>query len=215
MENKEILRNLSLMLITDRSLCKFPFMTTIKMALEGGVGTVQLREKNISARELYYLAEELKKLTSEYHANLIINDRVDIAIAAEADGVHLGWKSLPIAIARKAIGFEKKVIGVSIHNRQEALEAQEQGADYITFGPVFATPSKAGILSPTGPEAIKELKTDISIPVIALGGINEKNAGKVLEEKADGVAVISNIMKADSPEFAAKILYKKVIKALG
>src|SRR3990170_5745010 len=199
---KQLINNLSLILITDRNQCKHPFIDTISLALKGGIKTVQLREKGLPTHELYSFACELRKLTSDFKANFIINDRVDIALAVEADGVHLGWESLPFGIVRKLLGFEK-LIGVSTHNRQEALQAQDNGADYITFGPVFDTPSKAGLLDPTGPEEILKIRSEIRIPVIALGGISEKNIEAVLHSGADGIAVISSIMQADNPEGAA------------
>ncbi len=207
---KRLIDNLSLVLITDRNHCKQPLIDTISFALKGGVKTVQLREKGLATHELYSIACELRKITSDFKANFIINDRVDIALAVEADGVHLGWQSLPFGIVRKLLGFEK-LIGVSTHNRQEALQAQEYGADYITFGPIFDTPSKAGLLKPTGVEAIQKLKKEINIPIVALGGINENNAEAVLDGGADGIAVISSIMQADNPEGAAKCLFNKII----
>src|SRR3989339_679301 len=210
MSDKERLSNLLFTLITDRNHCKQPFIDTIRSALKEGVKTVQLREKGLSTHELYSLAYELRKTTSEFKANFIVNDRVDIALAVEADGVHLGWQSLPFGIVRKLLGFEK-LIGVSTHNRQEALQAQSWGADYITFGPVFDTPSKAGLLKPTGVEEIQKLKKEINIPVVALGGINERNVEAVLDGGADGVAVISSIMQADNPEDVARCLCNKIV----
>jgi len=210
MVTREQISNLALMLITDSSLCKQPFLNTVKLALKGGIKTVQLREKRLATHELYSLACELRKITSDFKANLIINDRVDIALAVEADGVHLGWQSLPFGVVRKLLGFEK-LIGVSTHNRQEALQAQDNGADYITFGPVFDTPSKAGLLKPTGVEEIQKLKKEIHIPIVALGGINGKNVENVLTGGADGIAVISSIMQADDPEDAARGLCKKIL----
>ena len=210
MRNKERLNNLFFTLITDRNHCKQPLIDTISFALKGGVKTVQLREKGLATHELYSLACELRKITSDFKANFIVNDRIDIALAVEADGVHLGWQSLPFGIVRKLLGFEK-LIGVSTHDRQEALQAQEYGADYITFGPVFDTPSKAGLLKPTGVEEIQKLKREIHIPVVALGGINERNVEAVLEGGADGIAVISSIMQAENPEGAARCLSKKIL----
>lgn len=209
--DRKYIDNLSLVLITDSNQCKQPFLKTIELALSGGVRTVQLRERGLPTGELYSLASELRKITSDFKANLIINDRVDIALAVEADGVHLGWQSLPFGLVRKLLGFEK-LIGVSTHNRQEALQAQSCGADYITFGPIFDTPSKAGILKPTGVEEIQKLKREIHIPVVALGGINERNVEAVLDGGADGIAVISSIMQADDPEGAARCLCNKIVK---
>ena len=209
MANKKLIDNLFLTLITDISQCKQPFLDTIKLALKGGVRTIQLREKGLATSELYSLAYELRKITLVFQSNLIINDRVDIALAVEADGVHLGWQSLPFDAVRKLISSEK-LIGISTHNRQEALQARNIGADYITFGPIYDTPSKTGILEPCGPEKILELKKEIKIPIIAIGGINEKNVEAVLNEWADGIAVISSIMNAHNPEEAARCLYKKI-----
>ena len=209
MRDKERLNNLFFTLITDRNHCKQPLIDTISFALKGGVKTVQLREKGLATHELYSIACELRKITSDFKVNFIVNDRVDIALAVEADGVHLGWQSLPFGIVRKLLGFEK-LIGVSTHNRQEALQAQEYGADYITFGPIFDTPSKAGLLKSTGVEAIQKLKKEINIPIVALGGINENNAEAVLDGGADGIAVISSIMQADNPEDAARCLCNKI-----
>ena len=210
MSDKERLSNLLFTLITDRNHCKQPFIDTIRSALKEGVKTVQLREKGLSTHELYSLAYELRKITSEFKANFIVNDRVDIALAVEADGVHLGWQSLPFPVVRRLVGSER-LIGVSTHNRQEALQAQEYGADYITFGPIFDTPSKAGLLKPTGIEEIRKLKKEINIPLVAVGGINEKNVESVLNGGADGIAVISSIMQADNPEDAARCLCNKIV----
>src|SRR3989339_974197 len=210
MLKEQLINNLSLILITDRNHCKQPFIDTIRSALKGGIKTVQLREKGLSTFELYSLACELRKITSEFKANFIVNDRVDIALAVEADGVHLGWQSLPFPVVRRLVGSER-LIGVSTHNRQEALQAQEYGADYITFGPIFDTPSKAGLLKPTGVEEIQKLKNEIDLPIVAVGGINEKNVESVLNGGADGIAVISSIMQADNPEDAARCLCNKIV----
>src|SRR3989338_10358226 len=175
MRDKERLNNLFFTLITDRNHCKQPFIDTISLALKGGIKTVQLREKGLATHELYSIACELRKITSDFKANFIVNDRVDIALAVEADGVHLGWQSLPFPVVRRLVGSER-LIGVSTHNRQEALQAQEYGADYITFGPIFDTPSKARFLNPTGPEEIRKLKNKVEIPVITLGGINKNRS---------------------------------------
>jgi len=201
----------SLMLITDRNLCKRPFLETVASALRGGVKSVQLREKGLATCELYTLANELRKLTSDFGAELFINDRVDIALAVSADGVHLGWQSLPVPVVRGLLGV-KKFIGVSTHNRQEALQARDDGADYVTFGPVFYTPSKADILVPVGIEALRKLKDEIHLPIVALGGINEGNVETVLNSGVEGIAVISSILGADDAEKASKGLLYKIMK---
>ena len=202
---------LSLILITDRTLCKRPLLETVASALKGGVKAVQLREKGLSTRELYTMANELRKMTADFGAGLFINDRVDIALAADADGVHLGWQSLPVPVVRGLLGV-KKLIGVSTHNRQEALQAWKDGADYITFGPVFYTPSKAGILDPVGVEALRGLKDEVHAPIVALGGINEGNLEAVLESGVEGIAVISSILSADDAEKASRGLFGIILK---
>ena len=211
MAPRQIPGNLSLMLITDRNLCKQPFFDTIISALKGGVRAVQLREKGLATRELYSLAVELRKITLDFHACLIINDRVDIALAVEADGVHLGWQSLPFGVVRRLLGDER-LIGVSTHSREEVLQAQGLGADYVTFGPVFDTPSKRGLLVPVGAEMIRSLKDEARLPVIAVGGINKGNVESVLREGADGIAVISGILQAADPRTEAVLLCEKIEK---
>lgn len=202
---------LSLILITDRTLCKRPFLETVKSALKGGVKAVQLREKGLATRELYALANELRKMTSDFGAGLFINDRVDIALAADADGVHLGWQSMPVPVVRGLLGV-KKLIGVSTHNRREALLAWNDGADYVTFGPVFHTPSKAGILDPVGVEELRGLKDEVHTPIVALGGIHEGNVETVLDSGVEGIAVISSILSADDAEKASRGLFDKILK---
>lgn len=202
---------LSLILITDRTLCKRPLLETVLSALKGGVKAVQLREKGLPTRELYALANELRRMTSDFSAGLFINDRVDIALAADADGVHLGWQSMPVPVVRGLLGVTK-LIGVSTHNRREALQAWKDGADYVTFGPVFHTPSKAGILDPVGVEALRGLKDEVHAPIVALGGIHEGNVEAVLESGVAGVAVISSILSADDAEKASRGLLDKVRK---
>ena len=140
----------NLYLITDRKqTCGRPLLDVVEEALKGGVRAVQLREKDLTSRELYELAYEMRKLTSRFNARLFLNDRLDIAMAVEADGVHLGINSIPVYKARKVLG-EQKLIGVSCHNQVNAITAQEKGADFITFGPVYYTASKAAYGEPLG-----------------------------------------------------------------
>ena len=141
----------------------------------------------------------------EKEALFLINDRIDIALAAGADGVHLGWQSVPADEARKLTG-NKFIIGVSTHSLKEALRAQKEGADYITFGPVYQTPSKEGLVDFKGPGAVKRVREKINIPLIAIGGIKEVNARDVVLMGADGIAVISAIMADGKPYMAARRL---------
>ncbi len=200
------LEKLRLTLITDRSVSSLPPMQVVRRALAGGVTTVQLREKDLDSRNMYFLASELRNMTNQYGANLIINDRVDIALAVGADGVHMGKNSMPIMDARRLLGRDR-LIGFSAHNVQEAVGAEENGVNYITLSPIYQSPGKG---RPIGPVAVATVKVCLRIPVIALGGINEDNVDDVLSNKADGVAVVSAIMATDDPRAASERLRQKL-----
>jgi thiamine-phosphate pyrophosphorylase len=202
-------KGLGFILITNRKICEAKLVDIISQAIDGGVETVQLREKDLSSVELYVLASEIREITMEKGANLIINDRVDIALAVDADGVHLGWKSLGIGLVRKMIGHDK-LIGFSAHNLQEAKKAEDSGADYVTISPIFDTVYKDYFVEPLGTEKIGKIKEEIDIPVIALGGINENNVNGVLENGAYGIAVISAILQSEDPRQSANRLYKEI-----
>ena len=196
----------NLYLITDRQQTSGrDLLQVVERALRGGVRAVQVREKDLTSRELYESTYELRKLTARYDAKLFVNDRVDIALAVEADGVHLGNNGIPIYRARKILG-EKKLIGVSCHNQISAITAQEKGADFITFGPVYYTQSKAVYGKPVGLERLEEVANLLQIPIFALGGVNSANAREVLDHGAFGIAMVSAILKADDPQEAAKEL---------
>jgi thiamine-phosphate pyrophosphorylase len=196
-----------LYLITDRRQVKGGnLVQTVEQALRAGVRAVQLREKDIFSRELYELAFELRKLTSRFDAKLIINDRADIALAVDADGVHLGGDSIPLHRMRRILGPEK-LIGISCHNQVSAIAAQENGADLITFGPIFHTPSKAQYGDPVGLEKLEIVTTLLKIPVFGLGGIKRDNIPSVAAAGAHGIAMISAILAAESPgDSTAEIL---------
>ncbi len=202
-------KGLGFVLITNRKICKAKLTDIISKAIEGGVETVQLREKGLSAVELYNLASEIREITQKQGASLIINDRVDIALAVDADGVHLGWKSLDIDTVRKIIG-QDKMIGFSAHNLKEAEKAENSGADYVTISPIFDTSYKDYFIRPLGTEEIVRIKEQIDIPVIALGGIKENNVSSVLENGADGIAVISSILQSENPRQSANRLYREI-----
>ncbi len=192
-----------LYLITDRKQVHGAnLFQVIEKALKGGVKAVQLREKDLSSQALYAAACEMRVLTSRYGARLFINDRVDIALAADADGVHLGVESIPVAAARKVLG-PGKLVGVSCHDRQSALKAEQYGADFITFGPVYPTPSKARYGEPVGRLKLAETTKVLRIPVFALGGVNLSNAREVLTCGAHGIALISAVIAAEEPEVEA------------
>jgi len=191
-----------LYLITDRKVATKPLPEAVRLALEGGVKAVQLREKDLPVRELLSLAKELRAITREYGAKLFINDRVDVAVAVGADGVHLGGQSMPVDAVRKVVGKVMK-IGVSTHSGEEARAAEAGGADFITFGPIFETPSKAKYGIPVGIDAIKKLKNEVDAPIFALGGINSGNVNHVVVSGASGIAMISAILAAPDIKEAA------------
>ncbi len=205
------IRGLDFVLITDRKVCDIKLTDIIKQAIEGGIGTVQLREKDLCTGDLYSLAKEIRGITNEKGVNLIINDRVDIAIAVNADGVHLGWQSLEIGIVRKMVGSDK-LIGYSAHSLEEAERAENSGVDYISISPVFDTVKRDYFIKPLGVGEIVKIKERINIPVIALGGINENNVSKVLNNGADGIAVISAILQSGNPGQSANKLYNEITR---
>jgi thiamine-phosphate pyrophosphorylase len=197
-----------LYLITDRHQTSGrSLIDIVKEALAGGVKAVQLREKDLPIRELLLLAEEMRKITKEAGALLFINGRIDVTMAVEADGIHLGQSDLPVDVARNIVG-NRFMIGVSTHNLIEAKEAETGGADFITFGPVYETPSKLKYGKAIGIEALKEAKGGVSIPVYAIGGIKSGDIKQILEARADGVAIISAIIGAKEPKKAVEELLK-------
>jgi thiamine-phosphate pyrophosphorylase len=199
-----------LYLITDRKQMHMPLPEAVRLALEGGVRAIQLREKDLPIRELLALGRELRSLTKEFGARLFINDRFDVAVAAEADGVHLGQQSMPVSAVRKIAG-QGMMIGVSTHNLYEAKDAEAGGADFITFGPVFSTPSKLQYGAPLGLEALAAVKQRIRIPVFGLGGIKPGSLSSVLQAGADGIAMISAVFAADDIRKAARTILDKVV----
>ena len=195
----------SLYLITDRNQVADgnTGRSAIESALQGGVKAVQLREKDLSSDELLPMAQNLRDLTRRYEAQLLINDNVDIALTVEADGVHLGGHSQPTDIVRGLIGRDK-LIGVSTHSKNEIKQAAELGADFVTFGPVYETPSKAAFGPPQGLQSLSEACQNSTIPVFALGGITPERATDVLQAGAKGIALISAIIAKPTPREAAQ-----------
>jgi thiamine-phosphate pyrophosphorylase len=195
-------------LISDRKI--FPntdsMLFAIEKALKAGIKAVQLREKDLPTRTLLDLSYKMRELTSRYGARLFINDRVDIAMCVNADGVHLGQSSIPIYAVRRMLdncGLPF-LIGLSTHNIKEALEAVEGGADFITLGPIYKTPSKIQYGEPLGISTLKDIAREISIPVFAIGGIKSSNTKEVIDAGAFGVAVISGILGERDIESAVK-----------
>ncbi len=193
-----------LYLVTDRAqTLGRDLLWVLERALEGGVRGVQLREKDLGGKELFLVAEAVRKLTRRYRAALLINDRIDVALAIDADGVHLGGESFPVARARELVGAEK-IIGVSTHGLEEARAAQAQGADFIVFGPVYFTPSKANYGAPQGLMKLKKIVEKTPIPVYAIGGIKAEHIPEIKETGVRGIALISAVMSASDPKVAAE-----------
>lgn len=171
--------------------------------LDAGVTLVQLRAKELSPAEFFVLAKEARALTRDAGATFIVNDRADIALSVGADGVHLGQEDLPLAAARKLLGREK-IIGISTHDLAQAREAETGGADYIGFGPIFGTATKATGYAPRGLEMLREVRAAVKIPIVAIGGIKESNVAEVWEAGADAAAIISDLMGAEDVGKKAK-----------
>ncbi len=196
--------------VTDRAAARGrDIVEIVARALEGGVGAVQLREKEMPGRPLLELAEALRRVTAEAGAKLLVNDRADVALAAGADGVHLGTASYGPAAARRLLG-PTALVGCSTHSLRELREVQEGGADFVTFGPVFDTPSKRRYGPPLGLAALAEACRTATVPVFAIGGVGVRNAGDVLRAGARGIALISEIAAADNPAEAARSLREAV-----
>ena len=204
----------SLYLVTDRSLSKGRSNRAIvEAAAAGGITCVQLREKHCGTREFIHEAQTLRPLLREYDLPLIINDRLDVALAVEADGVHLGQSDMPLAMARRIAG-SSLLICISAESTDDALRAAQEGADYIGISPVFSTPTKSDTAPPLGLAGVSRIRGLVDLPVVAIGGINHDNAASVIGAGADGVAVVSAIVSAADPAEAARTLKNLVKQAL-
>ncbi len=199
----------SLYLITDRQLARPNLPSAVEAALRGGVRMVQLREKDLAATELKTLALNLRKLTRHFGARLLLNGNPELALEVGADGVQLGVGSCGIADARQLLGAGA-LIGYSAHSRQEVEKAAVLGADFVTFSPIFYTPSKARYGPPQGLDALRDLCRHAPLPVYALGGINAARLNSVLEAGACGAALISAIFAAPDPNRAVATLLRQV-----
>lgn len=173
----------------------------VHQLLEGGVKMIQLRAKAMSSRDFLELARIVRELTTPFDCKLIVNDRVDIALASAADGVHLGQEDLPLQISRNLLG--DKIIGISTHTVDQAKEAEENGADYIGFGPMFGTNTKDTGYGARGLEMLAQLREVVALPIVAIGGITEATVEDVWHAGADAAAMISDILKAE--EITAKV----------
>ena len=204
--------DLSLYLVTDRDLSQGRATGNIvAAAVRGGVTCVQLREKQASTREFVAEARAIKTLLAaqERHIPLIINDRLDVALAVGADGVHLGQSDMELCDARRIAGANF-IIGISAESVADAMAAEAAGADYLGISPVFATATKTDTASPIGLEGIRAIRAAVSLPLVGIGGINQDNASAVLQAGADGVAVVSAIVSAACPRSAAAALKQQI-----
>lgn len=204
----------SLMFVTDdRITDNEKFYWLLEEVLIGGATVIQLREKNIETINFYKRALEVKKICDTFKTPLIINDRLDIALSIDADGLHLGQNDMPVNIARKYLG-KNKIIGVSVSNKKQLETANTSGADYIGLSPIFKTNTKTeNIATPMGLFGLKSLKSLTKKPIICIGGINSKNIEDVISNGSDGVAIVSAISESLSPGKITKKLKNLILKA--
>ena len=196
--------NLGVYLVTGQEYSKGrSTLDIVTRAIAGGIGTVQLREKGMSTRELVELGRQVRSITREKGIIFLVNDRVDVALAVEADGVHLGQDDMPLIDARRILG-EQAVIGLSVDTPEEAAAAAEEGASYVGLGPVFKTGTKSDTGPVVGPQGVEVVSSRINIPLVAIGGITGKNMVEVLQAGADSVAIVSALTAAEDIEAAAK-----------
>jgi len=201
-------------LVTDRSLARDrTLVEVVREAVAGGVTCVQLREKECSTRDFLHEAWQLVKLLKPLGVPLIINDRVDVALAVAADGVHLGQKDMPIRYARQ-LGPPDWIIGISAESVEDAIRAEQEGADYIGVSPVFSTPTKTDTSPPLGLEGLQQIRVMVGIPLVAIGGIHVSNAREVMRAGANGLAVVSAIVAADCPGSAAAAIRHEIDDAM-
>lgn len=180
-------------------------LSVVQLLLKGGSSVIQLRVKDKPANEFLQLAVEIRKQTSQAGCLFIVNDRVDIALACGADGVHLGQEDLPLAAAKRIMG--NRLIGISTHTLEQAKEAERRGAHYIGFGPIFGSMTKETGYSPRGLTMLQEIRRAVQLPIVAIGGITEANAKEVWQAGAHGAAMISDLI-------AAKDIVEKVRRVL-
>lgn len=185
-------------------------LEVMEEAILGGVDIVQLRDKTSNKREILGKARELRELTRRHNVLFIVNDHIDIALAVDADGIHLGQDDLPLPEARKIMG-SGKIIGISTHAIEEAREAERDGADYIGVGPVFPTKSKVDVVDPVTTEYVREVAKEIRIPFVAIGGIKLHNVDQVLEAGATRICVISEIVGSPDVRGTSGKLLQRII----
>ena len=198
-----------LYLVTDDQQDLQTLKHVVKEAVAGGVTMVQVREKSGDIRSFIARAQAIKSILKDTNVALIINDRVDVALAVDADGVHLGQSDMPAELARQLIG-PNKLLGLSIENEHQLLEANALSLDYIGLSAIFATPTKTDIKKEWGIAGLANALTNTNFPVVAIGGINQTNLDEIIKTGVDGVALVSAICHADAPKVAAATLLKQI-----
>ena len=203
----------SLYLVTERALSLGRSnLEVIEAAVSGGVTLVQLREKEASTQRFYQEGLKIKDYLEAARIPLIINDRIDIALALDADGVHLGQEDMPVDVARKILG-PYKIIGASAFTTEEAVAAESMGVDYLGLSPIFVTTTKPELAAQIGIEGIPSLKRAVKIPIVGIGSMNHSNAYEAVRAGLDGVAVVSAICSQEDPKAAAQALKEEVLRA--
>ena len=203
---------LSLYLVTDRGLAgERDIVDIVRESVEGGATMVQLREKTLDTGEFIALALRLKEVLKPYGVPLVINDRVDVALACDADGVHIGQSDMPYEMARKLMGPDK-IIGLSVENFDQVEQANSLDVDYIGISPVFATPTKTDTAAPFGLDGLRRAVRLSKHPTVAIGGMNSSTAAEVMAAGTDGIAVVSAIVCAGSPREASRQLLQIIRK---
>ncbi|MGB9941078.1 thiamine phosphate synthase [Methanosarcina sp.] len=190
-----LLKEIDFYLVTDSALSKKGILSDVREAVDSGCRIVQYREKNKSTKAMVEEASEIKRICSG-RAIFLVNDRIDVALAVDADGVHIGQDDMPLEIARRLLGRDK-IIGLSTHGREEAIMAEKTGADYVGLGPIFDTATKKDAGDGIGPLKIREVKAAIKLPVVAIGGINKENCESVIKNGADSLVAISAVVCSD------------------
>lgn len=199
-----------LLLVTDRQQTKGrPLVSVLAQALKAGRPSIQLRERDLCAKELLALADDIQQLTGPRGVQLVINDRLDVALSLEGAGVHLRSNSLPVSVARRLIG-PRRVLGASVHSVKEAVEADASGADYIVLGPIYDTPSKQRYGPPLGLSALEGAARAVRVPIVGIGGVTAARARDMRLAGAFGVAVITAVLSADDVEGATRALLDAV-----
>jgi thiamine-phosphate pyrophosphorylase len=194
-------------LVTDTRLCSSRSLEeVVELAVQGGVSLVQLREKNVTTNKFLQIGKRLKSILDAYKVPLIINDRIDIAIALDAGGIHLGQSDMPYAIARKIFGH-KKIIGLTVNTLLQAEQAESLDVDYLGVGPIFHTQTKSDAGQPWSISELKKLRNFSKHILVGIGGINASNAGEILKVGFDGVAVVSAICSTQDPQKSARQLF--------